>query len=113
MKSFDEFWKVYPRRKGANPKGPAEIKFLRWVASGINPEDIIGGARAYAASSPEIIGTCYIAQAITWLNQSRWKDYTPIVAKKLEDYDAIASRHGYVWNGEKYVRKEETHERVG
>ncbi len=84
MGQFEEFWKAYPKRKGANPKAPAEVKFLKWVAAGVHPLDIIDGAMAYARSSMDIIGTPYVAQAITWLNQRRWEDYESN-GKKIDD----------------------------
>lgn len=72
---FDRFWSAYPKRKGSNPKAPAAKKFTKIVGTGIDPESIIGGARKYAEDEKLNIGTPYIAQAITWLNQSRWQDY--------------------------------------
>jgi hypothetical protein len=74
---FDEFWKEYPRRDGANPKAPSFKKFRAALASGTDPDEIIAGAKRYAAEmrakgqekSP------YVAQAMTWLGQQRWGDY--------------------------------------
>ena len=71
--AFAEFWQAYPKREGSNPRKPAEDKFIARVRSGVDPASIIDGARAYAASmagnDPR-----YVAQAVTWLNQERWKD---------------------------------------
>lgn len=74
---FDRFWEVYPKRQGANPKGPAAKKFELFLKQGKDPEEIIGGASRYAAEQRKIgkIGTGFIAQAVTWLNQTRWEDY--------------------------------------
>lgn len=73
---FDEFWKTYPRREGANPKEPARRKFLTWVSAGVDAQAIIEGARLYAVS---VAGkdARFVAQAVTWLNQRRWEDERP------------------------------------
>ena len=53
---------------------PARIKFMRKVASGIDPERIISGAKAFAKEMEKKIGTEFIPMAKTWLNQHRWED---------------------------------------
>lgn len=89
---FEDFWKSYPRRDGANPKAPARKKFLAAVKSGADPQTIIAGARRYAAEcqSKQQIGTPYVAQAITWLNQQRWGDYQPSVSARPNEPPAGA-----------------------
>lgn len=72
---FDEFWKVYPRRDGANPRKTAAEAFLRAVRSGDDPEAIIAGARRCAEKEARNIGTPYIPQAVKWLRDRRWEDY--------------------------------------
>jgi hypothetical protein len=74
-KEFEEFWEVYPKRLGPNPKAPARKSFLRFCKSGVDPALIIAGARACAAKERDKVGTPYIPQAVTWLNQQRWDDY--------------------------------------
>lgn len=71
-----EFWKLYPKRKGANPKIKALDKFVACCIKEGSAEPILAGARHYAkaAKQQNIINTPYVAQAITWLNQQRWKD---------------------------------------
>lgn len=86
---FVDFWKAYPKRDGSNPRQPTCQKFSRYVAAGIEPEEIISGAKRYAAEC-ERNGTepKFVAQAATWLNQQRWKDYgAPEVA--LADGSAV------------------------
>jgi hypothetical protein len=75
--AFDEFWKEYPRRRGSNPKRPAELKFEKLVASGVSAAVMILGARNYAAEQRRDgkDRTQFTAQTITWLNQSRYDDY--------------------------------------
>lgn len=77
LETFARFWSAYPKRLGGNPKAPAQKKFMRLCAEGIDPESIIAGARAYADEQSKNIDTPYIAMASTWLNQRRWEDYAP------------------------------------
>ncbi|MCJ2069706.1 hypothetical protein MKK75_13055 [Methylobacterium sp. J-030] len=56
----------------------------RWreaVRRGAAPEDIIAGARAYAAEQARIgkVGTQFVKTADAWLNQGCWRDYRPEV----------------------------------
>ena len=69
---FDEFWEVYPRRIA---KKEAMKKFDKAVKDGVNPQALIDGAKAYAAS---VAGKeqKYIAHPTTWLNQGRGEDET-------------------------------------
>jgi hypothetical protein len=80
---FEKFWGEYPKREGANPKKPAAIKFFTKVRQGANPEAIITGARLYAADVLRLsTEPRFVAQAVTWLHQERWQDFTeaPVVA---------------------------------
>ena len=74
---FDEFWRAYPKRSPhANPKNPAGQKFKKAVANGVLAEKIIRGAKNYALHiERERVEPKFIAQAVTWLNQSRWDDH--------------------------------------
>lgn len=75
--TFEDFWSAYPKRKGSNPKNPAERKFAAAVKSGVDPGEIVASARRYADAcrSDGSFGSGYVAQALTWLNQQRWQDY--------------------------------------
>ena len=77
MEPFDRFWSLYPKRVGSNPKAVARQKFLRAVASGVDAELIIAGAKAYTRELDKKVGTEFVAMASTWLNQRRWEDYEP------------------------------------
>jgi len=81
--AFNEFWKAYPKRDGANPKQPASKKFAGALKSGADAESLIAGARRYALECRDrkIVGTPMVAQAQTWLNQQRWTDYAPAPAQ--------------------------------
>jgi hypothetical protein len=78
---FDRFWLAYPKRKGSNPKAPARVKFERIIREGVEPLALVAGAKAYAEAEGSNVGTPYIAQAVTWLNQRRWEDYKPVAPK--------------------------------
>jgi hypothetical protein len=87
---FDQFWKAYPAREGANPKAPAEKLFLAAVKAGADPEDIVRGARACASRESKNIGTPFIPQAVKWLRDKRWLDYLePIPSEAPVDWDAF------------------------
>jgi hypothetical protein len=109
LKKFDEFWNEYPRRDGANPRAPAEQKFIGLLARGVKADAIIGGASRYAADlrAKGQDNTPYVAQAVTWLTQKRWQDHQPqkpvdmtgrfyaaAGSPQLEAWDAHARRGG-------------------
>lgn len=71
---FNQFWQVYPKRVGSNPKKPAKEKFCRLVMiGGVLPQDIIAGTAAYARSR-DGEDARFTAMATTFLNQHRWED---------------------------------------
>lgn len=83
---FEDFWKAYPRRKGDNPRKPAEEKFARLVKSGIDPQTMIDAAKRMAVERSDQVGTPYIPQAMTWLSQQRWIDHAAqVMDKKFAD----------------------------
>jgi hypothetical protein len=83
---FLEFWETYPKRDGSNPKEPARKKFATLIKSGVDPGAIIAGACRYAADMRARVqeNTPYVAQAVTWLNQQRWGDYSADPPKLVE-----------------------------
>jgi len=90
--TFDEFWRVYPKRRGVNPKQPARKEFERYVRHGVDPRDILEGARLYGAECDEEgkTGSPYVAHARTWLHQERWKDH--LEAEKVSRETAERAR---------------------
>jgi hypothetical protein len=72
---FEEFWLLYPKRDGGNPRKPAEKSFRVRLQQGADPQDIIAGVRRFAAVERKRVGTVFIPMAVTWLNQERWRDY--------------------------------------
>lgn len=106
---FEQFWRAYPRRAGANPKAPARKVFHGFVKSGIDPAAIILGARRCAAADAKKIGTEYIPQAVKWLRDRRWEDYfesparadtEPIWSKPPPEYLEAMARKQREANGE-------------
>jgi hypothetical protein len=105
---FHDFWAAYPRRKGSNPRAPAEIKFCAIVKSGADPEHLISSAKRYGDELREqnLLGTEFVCQAKTWLNQKRWLDYQPDPASKERDakIDADMANRGYKWSGSQWLK---------
>lgn len=110
---FEEFWKVYPRREGANPKEPARKQFNSAVKAGADPDEIIAGAKRCRVVEAKNIGTPYIPQAVKWLRDERWNDYPArpegddgdglievLEQRALEAWDA----YGLKMNGRAYPR---------
>jgi hypothetical protein len=94
--AFERFKRAYPRRDGANPWQPAEKKFRALVKTGADPEAMIQAAAALAREEGARgnVGTKFIPQAITWLNQQRFQDQAVAAfsgtSDKLGMDDAVA-----------------------
>lgn len=75
---FEAFWIAYPKRKGSNPKAPAFEKYKLAVKAGADPTAIVAAVTRCANELREAnqIGTPYVPQAVTWLSQQRWTDYS-------------------------------------
>lgn len=73
---WPEFRETYPKREGGQSWPSAQKKYVAYVASGIGEEVIIAGARRYAdhLRATHKLGTQYVKQAHTWLNQRGWED---------------------------------------
>lgn len=80
--AFKRFKATFPRRDGSNPWLPAEKKFNALVKTGVDPEVMIRAAAELAREEGTRgnIGTKFIPQAITWLNQQRFTDYAAAAA---------------------------------
>lgn len=96
--SFEEFWKAFPRRDGPNPRKPAEQKFNALVKTGVDPAIMLAAVKQLAIDEGKRgqIGTRYIPQTVTWLNQQRWTDhaaiaFTPDLPEKLGWDEALTS----------------------
>jgi hypothetical protein len=87
---FDEFWSVLRHRPG-DPKKPAKEKFVRLVErQRIDAQEIISGARAFAAFSVNTEPQ-FLPMTQTWLNQHRWTgDYGTESSRRGSSYMSIA-----------------------
>lgn len=117
---FENFWKAYPQRKGANPKAPAQAKFEAAVKQGADPKRIIAAIMAGIGFDRDKIGTEYIPQAVKWFNDKRWQDYldgTEADETRRAEADRKAAAAGYFWSDAdgKYVLRQPdvSHETVG
>jgi hypothetical protein len=68
MTSFEEFWKLYPRKQA---KGAARAAYLKALKK-VDHETIMAGVRLFA-NDPNRQDE-FTAHASTWLNQERWSD---------------------------------------
>jgi hypothetical protein len=68
---FDEFWAAYPPRKNSS-KADARKSYAKALAAGTDPEDIISGAKTYAADRAGQ-DQQFTTHAATWLNGKRWE----------------------------------------
>ena len=71
--SFEEFWKLYPKREGGNPKAAAERKWKARIKAGTLPAEMIAGAQRYAAyiKTPATEAR-FVKQAQTFLGPDEW-----------------------------------------
>lgn len=77
--TFDEFWKLYPRKKG---KGEARTSYIKAVKSKKVPAQVIlDGVRAHLPEW-ENKEQDKIPWPATWLNQGRWEDVVETKAAK-------------------------------
>jgi hypothetical protein len=67
---FDEFWKIYPKKKAPDA---AKKAFAKAVSNGADPQAIIDGAIAYALEC-RMKEPQYVKYAQGWLNDGRWQD---------------------------------------
>jgi len=86
LQEFEGFWKAYPKRDGTNPKAPALKSFIR-ARSKASLEEIMEGLARYRKHLTDkgSIGTPYVKQAVTWLNQQGWEDFNSGGANALTD----------------------------
>ncbi|GJE62509.1 DUF1376 domain-containing protein [Methylobacterium trifolii] len=92
---FAEFRSIYPKRNVAFPTTLARKRWLDARRRGIDPAEILAGAKAYATEQERIgkAGTEFVKTADAWLHQQRWRDYPP----KAEEPAAVADVPDDVW----------------
>lgn len=74
---FEKVWKLYPKRKGGNPKDPTRKLFLEARKSGVSLDQITGALRAGTGFDTDKIGTEFIPQAVKWFRDKRYLDHAP------------------------------------
>lgn len=79
MEGFDQFWQAYPRR---DSRGDAEKAWAKAIKLA-TPEEIIAGAKRYAASRVGQDQT-YTKTPGPWLNAKKWLD-TPPPQRQYDD----------------------------
>ena len=108
--NFNEFWAAYPKRRGSNPRAMAEKRWSAAVKSGADPEHILSSVKNYTDELREqnLIGTEFVCQASTWLNQKRYLDYAPDPGNRERQarIDADMARRGYRWESGRWVKIE-------
>jgi hypothetical protein len=94
---FETFWKIYPKRKGSNPKAPAEKAFHAVVRSGIHPSALVGAVKNFAAAEAGKADTEFIPMALTWLKQRRFEEHGPDpgLLEKLRGQAPMMRKRGY------------------
>ena len=86
---FSEFWAAYPACKRKTDKPKARVLFAKIIAGkhpqieADEPEKIIAGIKAYAATNPD---QEFIPLPTTWLNGERWTVSHLPTAKKYGKY---------------------------
>lgn len=74
---FADFWAIYPKRDGQNPRKPAAEKFKTALTKGATVEEILTGVRHFAMDmqARNTVGTVYVPMAKAWLFQEVWREY--------------------------------------
>lgn len=106
---FEGFWRVYPKRKGANPRLPAEKIFLRLFSQGEDVELIIAAAAACHGMDPDKVGTEFIPRATTWLNERRWEGFNAAGEQPSEDRIVWMAARGYAWLDNRWQKQGSYH----
>lgn len=94
---FEEFWSLYPKRAGGNPKKAAKSKFINRRKDGVPLDELLSGVRRYCRFCEETdkIKTEYVQQTTTWLNSEGWTEEWEIPERKLteDEEDALMEEH--------------------
>ncbi len=70
---FLELVEAYPKRDGTNPKPPALRAWKKHIAAGVDPDEMIAGAKAYART--DVAGTKFCKQLVNWLTAECWREF--------------------------------------
>jgi hypothetical protein len=73
---FADFWAIWlPIKRRNDGRGEARATYAKHIKAGVDPQDIIDGARWYARNTPA--GYEYVPLASTWLNRGVYEDDGP------------------------------------
>ncbi len=77
---IEEFKRTFPQRSVPHPWAKAEKTFQALIEKGTELNLLLVASVRYrqAMEAEDQIGTPYVCQATTFLNQQRWIDYPPI-----------------------------------
>ena len=77
MSDFDAFWSAYPSRRPHEHRAkPAAVTFHRAVKAGANPQDLIEGAKRYAAYVRDHgVEPQWVCSAARWITEEGWTQY--------------------------------------
>jgi len=96
-KDFERFWLEYPKRhkpgdsqRPSNPKFPSYKAWLKAIKVA-PPEVIIDSLEGYKNSLGDRLGTPFVCQCTTYLNQRRWEDYPPGEVPAPQEQEAPAA----------------------
>lgn len=73
---FEQFLAAYPQRDEPTARAPALAAFRKAIGDGADPAALIEAARAYAAATAGRERR-FVASAVRWLGEARWKDDAP------------------------------------
>ena len=89
---FEEFRSAYPRRDMRFSTTLARKRWHEALKRGAIPEQIIAGAKNYAAEQAKLgnIGSKFVKTAEVWLRNELWNDYQPEPAKAASQAEISA-----------------------
>ena len=87
---FTEWWDIYPRRAGSNPRARASTMYCARRKEGVTDTDLFDGVKRYRryCEATDRVGTEYVMQACRWLgpNEEGWtQDWTAPKRKLTKD----------------------------
>ena len=87
---FTDWWDIYPRRAGSNPRARASTMYCARRKEGVTDTDLFDGVKRYRryCEATDRVGTEYVMQACRWLgpNEEGWtQDWTAPKRKLTKD----------------------------
>ncbi|HVZ60652.1 MAG TPA: hypothetical protein VG892_07685 [Terriglobales bacterium] len=100
---FESWYKHYPRKIG---RGDAEKAYNQQIKKGFDPNDILRGVIAYAASAKSLDKN-WIPYPATWLRAQRWldEDIQEVIALTPEQIEINKDRADRLFHRGRYAQK--------